>query len=725
MSLAPSIASFKRSLRTRHPRLRQFLLRALQALPAPLRRAVLAAAERPSGGAGGRDHRTYTEGELLARAEEFNRAAEVYWKEVAAEKAGREHALSKPFTTVQDASGILYRLGLVIQELNLGVGHTLLDLGSGSCWLSAYLNRLRCRTISVDVSPTALDLGEELFRLDPRQRLDLDPQFHPYDGHRIPLGSESVDRVVCFDSFHHVPNQDEILAEIFRVLKPGGRAVFAEPGEGHSHADQSVYETERCGVLENDLELPELLDKTKKVGFTEMLVKPYPDQSALTLRASEYLRFMDGEDRLFPLEALRQSLRHFYVFVLTKGEESFDSRNPRVLSAEISLPEGSRTLRGACSARVSFPVRVRNTGDTLWLHDETSFGGYVMLGGHLHLASERRDLVSRGFLRSALPRDVAPGESVDLQVALELPAELGRYLLRLDMVDEWVAWFEQSGSTVIELTLVVDEYPDTRKPDRVEARIESPGSPRSFTVKPGGPLSIPLHLTNLGNTTWRASTEGNVGSVALGGHLLDERGATVNWDLFRTRLGRDVAPKEGLDLECRLRGPAAPGRYRVRLDVVIEGLFWFEHRGSAPLEIAVDVTDETPDSADPGVLRARVELPEGSSSLAVAAGSRVRLPVRVANAGNTLWLHEPRPAGGHVGLGGHLLSESRELLALDLFRVELPKDVAPGEGVELVCEFDAPKAAGRYVVELDMVDEGIAWFGSSGSPTVEIDLVCR
>src|SRR5262249_5549214 len=158
-----------------------------------------------------------------------------------------------------------------------GVGHTVLDLGAGACWLSSCLNRLRCRTISMDVSPKALELGEELFRLDPRQRLDLAPRFLAYDGRRFPLADASVDRIVCFGAFDHVPNEDEILAEIFRVLKRGGRAVFAEPGEGHSHAGTSLLEEQRFHVLENELDLRALAVKAERLGFTDLLVKPYAD----------------------------------------------------------------------------------------------------------------------------------------------------------------------------------------------------------------------------------------------------------------------------------------------------------------------------------------------------------------------------------------------------------------------------------------------------------------
>jgi hypothetical protein len=48
--------------------------------------------------------------------------------------------------------------------------------------------------------------------------------------------------------------------------------------------------------------------------------------------------------------------------------------------------------------------------------------------------------------------------------------------------------------------------------------------------------------------------------------------------------------------------------------------------------------------------------------------------------------------------------------------------VAPGESADLACEFAAPDRPGRYRLELDMVDEGICWFGSTGSPTLRLPL---
>lgn len=659
---------------------------------------------------------SYTDDELLARADEFNRAAEVYWKEVAEEPAGRIHALSKPFTTIEDASGILYRLGLVLHELELGVGHTVLDLGSGACWLSAALNRLRCRTISVDVSPTALALGRELFALDPRQDLSLEPRFLTYDGHHIPLPDASVDRVVCFDSFHHVPNMDRILAEILRVLKDGGRAVFAEPGEGHTHQDQSVYETERCGVLENELLLPDLYARARRLGFTEMLVKPYPDPSALTLRGESYFRFMDGADEALPLGDLRASLRGFYVFVLTRGETRHDSRNPRKLRAEIGVLSPAGEIRGRAGESVPVRFRVRNTGDTAWLHDVDLKGGYVMLGGHLH--QEDRTLVTRGHLRAPLPRDVAPGDAVEVEGRLRLPPRQGRFVIRLDMVDEWVCWFEQKGSPVVERAVVVEGFVDTRTPDVLSARLALAAPPPPPCL-PGSPLALRLDVENTGNTTWLATGEAR---VALGAHLVDDAGVVVTQDLLRVALPRDVAPGDRVELTAAFRAAPLPGAHRVRFDLVLEGRYWFEHLGGAVCEVPLTVVEGVPDSDAPGLLRATLERLDGTGPLAAAPGARLALRLRAANTGNTRWLR--RPGDGQVALGGHLEDAAGRQLVLDLFRAPLPADVPPGGSVELEAAFPAPAAPGAYAVEIDLVAEGVAWFGSTGSPTLRIDLAC-
>jgi SAM-dependent methyltransferase len=44
----------------------------------------------------------------------------------------------------------------------------------------------------------------------------------------LPFRPASFDAVVCSNSFHHYPRQDEVLREMRRVLKPGGIACVVD-----------------------------------------------------------------------------------------------------------------------------------------------------------------------------------------------------------------------------------------------------------------------------------------------------------------------------------------------------------------------------------------------------------------------------------------------------------------------------------------------------------------
>ncbi|ARU90095.1 class I SAM-dependent methyltransferase [Pseudomonas sp. M30-35] len=56
----------------------------------------------------------------------------------------------------------------------------------------------------------------------------LDVQLLSSDCAAIQLADASVDIVFCHQTFHHLVEQDQALAEFYRVLKPGGLLLFAE-----------------------------------------------------------------------------------------------------------------------------------------------------------------------------------------------------------------------------------------------------------------------------------------------------------------------------------------------------------------------------------------------------------------------------------------------------------------------------------------------------------------
>lgn len=55
-------------------------------------------------------------------------------------------------------------------------------------------------------------------------------------GSSIPLPDQSVDLLFCHQTFHHFIDHDGAIAEFHRVLKPGGRLLFAESTKAYIHS---------------------------------------------------------------------------------------------------------------------------------------------------------------------------------------------------------------------------------------------------------------------------------------------------------------------------------------------------------------------------------------------------------------------------------------------------------------------------------------------------------
>lgn len=106
-------------------------------------------------------------------------------------------------------------------------------------------------------------------------------------------------------------------------------------------------------------------------------------------------------------------------------------------------------------------------------------------------------------------------------------------------------------------------------------------------------------------------------------------------------------------------------------------------------------------------------------------GEDLRFTVRIKNAGLTRWpaRSEDQTGKGAVQLGAHLLRSDEEELSWDYGRADLPHDLEPGQMESISIALRAPREAGRYIVEFDMVAEHVAWFEDFGSGTLRHELV--
>jgi hypothetical protein len=99
------------------------------------------------------------------------------------------------------------------------------------------------------------------------------------------------------------------------------------------------------------------------------------------------------------------------------------------------------------------------------------------------------------------------------------------------------------------------------------------------------------------------------------------------------------------------------------------------------------------------------------------------LRVVVKNLGPAVWAARERSGGKfQVSLGNHWLDASGRVVTNDDGRAALLRDLGPGEETELRLVVNAPQRAGDYLLELDMLQEGVSWFGPKGSETLRLPL---
>jgi SAM-dependent methyltransferase len=384
--------------------------------------------------------------DLVGRTDQYNAAAERYF----ARFENPQFLLDKPFSDPHLLPKHLVDAGVLIEMLRLKGGDVVAEIGAGSCWLSHMLNRFGCSTMSIDVSPTALALGRQLFERDPRTNWTLQPRFETYDGHRLPLADGSCEGIVINDAFHHVPNQRELLAEMHRVLTPDGVVAMSEPGAGHGTADHSVEEAS-TGVLENELVLEQLAELACACGFQAVNVVLASPHVHPEIPARDLGAFMGGRGFAGYWKALCSALEQHHYILLYKGPATATTRRPGRLIARIDAPSEIRVRAGA-RARVS--LRIRNIGDTTWVSAEGP--GWTRVGAHLYRATPTADLVDFDWYRASLPFDVDPAAQVTIDLLLPATPTNGEFLLRLDLVVEGLTWFSDRGSSAATMRLTVE-----------------------------------------------------------------------------------------------------------------------------------------------------------------------------------------------------------------------------------------------------------------------------
>jgi len=384
--------------------------------------------------------------------ESLNDSAEEYFASI----KNWDSLLAKPLSQVEDAPALLSNFAQVLNGLQLLPGMSVLDFGAGSGWASRWLTQLGMEAIALDVSRTALKIGQALYQRQPVIGKQPPPRFLHFDGRRIELPDASVDRILCLDTFHHLLNPDEVLREMSRILKPGGIAGFSEPGPRHSSSFQSQFEMRNFKVLEDDVDMGRIWSSARQAGFTRLRLAVFAPHTFL-LSLSEFEEYLKGGSANAQFaEVTRARMADARLFFLQKGllAAAPDSRGRTGLAAKLEVRVAATEVKAGTP--LSAQVVVTNSGRATWL-PRSAGRGAVLLGCHLLDASGRT--LTQGYFRHALTpgdgRPIAPGETVTLDIRMPSPGK-GSYLLDWDLVAESVAWFSSIGLAPVRVKLEVN-----------------------------------------------------------------------------------------------------------------------------------------------------------------------------------------------------------------------------------------------------------------------------
>lgn len=136
-----------------------------------------------------------------------------------------------------------------------------LEVGTGKGRVTALLAKRLARLTTIEIDPTAVHKARlHAVFMGVRHKI----RFVTGHAERIPFPDRSFDSVVSANVLHHMKRPYRILAEILRVIKPGGKIVLTDPdrsgmkalarmhvAEGKKHPESGVRVAESARWLKS------------------------------------------------------------------------------------------------------------------------------------------------------------------------------------------------------------------------------------------------------------------------------------------------------------------------------------------------------------------------------------------------------------------------------------------------------------------------------------------
>lgn len=393
---------------------------------------------------------------------DYKRAAIEYVDKLDAR--GRHYLLTKPFYNLAKKIPKFRGNGMDLEThrhfcdfanmavaLDLTAGARILDVGCGSGWLSEYFVRLGYDVTGIDINPELIRLSQDrlsklAYPVD--HETPLRSRFLTHDVERAPL-DETFDAIICYDAMHHFLDEAAVVRHFAAMLSAGGLLFILEgkrPPPASAGEAELIAAMREYRVLESPFDPAYLRQLLDEAGFA--VIGDYVSVNELIDRDA-----LDSEKRVHV-----ETLEVNYLLCKKVAEEGSalripTSRNPGLLRVRYSLDAMWREYFTP-GEKITLPLSVENTGDTLWLGGRyQGRSGIVTLG--VKIIDHEGVVIDEFHGEPPLPRCIAPKEKADVIIAHMCPFTPGSYTLKIDLVDQHICWFEERGAEPFSLLLQI------------------------------------------------------------------------------------------------------------------------------------------------------------------------------------------------------------------------------------------------------------------------------
>jgi len=173
---------------------------------------------------------------------------------------------TKPFGRKYDTPRLLEDFARILRILRLEGFEKcqLLEIGCCTGWLSDFLARMGYKMVGIDICIDAVFLRQKEKGFNPKGAA-----FIGGDWECLPFQAGSFDGVLVYDALHHAEDRGKVVAEVGRILRPGGLFMAFEPNQEHTTSPKAIAASHKYGTTEIGIDWRAMKNALAAAGFTQ------------------------------------------------------------------------------------------------------------------------------------------------------------------------------------------------------------------------------------------------------------------------------------------------------------------------------------------------------------------------------------------------------------------------------------------------------------------------